>query len=198
MTVCIVPATPAEIPALAALLARAFARDPMVVWPMVTSDGLEARIRGQFELVDTMFAAQGWIHRTDDGSGVMALVPPDGHAAAREIDEAANDGMANLTPDRGERYARFWAWIEAVHPPEPHWLLDQVAVEPSAQGRGIGSSMVGHAIELAARSGLPLFLETGVARNVALYERLGFGLMHEADAPGGGPRVWFMRRDPDR
>lgn len=69
--------------------------------------------------------------RTGDGSGVMVLVPP-AAAAAREIDEAANAGMAILAPDGGERYARFWAWIEGVHPPE------------------------------------------------------------------GGPRVWFMRRDPDR
>jgi hypothetical protein len=30
---------------------------------------------------------------------------------------------------------------------------------------------------------------------VPLYERFGFHVVEEADAPEGGPRVWFMRRD---
>jgi GNAT superfamily N-acetyltransferase len=95
----------------------------------------------------------------------------------------------------GERYGRFWEWIEACFPAERHWLLDQLAVEPEAQGRGIGTAMLRFAMQRAAADGLPLFLETGLARNVTYYERFGFGVMRDADAPGGGPHVWFMRRD---
>jgi predicted N-acetyltransferase YhbS len=81
-------------------------------------------------------------------------------------------------------------------PPEPHWLLDQIAVEPAAQGRGIGGAMLRFAIKRAERHRLPLCLETAVPGNVPLYGRFGFRVMREADAPIGGPHIWFMRRDP--
>jgi GNAT superfamily N-acetyltransferase len=192
------PAKPAEIPALAAVLARAFARDPMVIWPMASDVDLDRRVRAHFTFVDGLFADQGWIHCTDDGLGVMALVPPDTDAAARAIDVAADAEMASLTPDGGERYARLWAWVEGIHPREPHWLLDQVAVDPPAQGRGLGEAMIRFAIACSEADGRPLLLETGVVGNVALYERFGFTVVHDGDVPGGGPHVWFMRRDPPR
>jgi GNAT superfamily N-acetyltransferase len=190
------PAAVSEIPALAGVLARAFVADPMVTWPMVSDDDLAARIRTMFEIVDTPFAGEGWMHAAGDGLGAMSLMPPDTGEREQEIAEAVAPALAALTPDGGVRYERFWAWISSALPPEPHWLLDQLAVEPAAQGRGIGSAMLRFAIERAERDGLPLFLETGMPANVPLYERFGFRVMRVADAPDGGPPIWFMRRDP--
>lgn len=87
MPIRIEPAVPADVPALAALLARAFRRDPMVTWPMAIDDGLEARIRRHFDVVDTPFAAEGWLFRTSDGLGAMALIPPDSCAREAELAE---------------------------------------------------------------------------------------------------------------
>jgi hypothetical protein len=39
-------------------------------------------------------------------------------------------------------------------------------------------------------------LSTGTRRNVDIYGRSGFRVVDEADAPGGGPHIWLMRRDP--
>jgi GNAT superfamily N-acetyltransferase len=189
-------AAPAEIPVLAGVLGRAFATDPMTLWPLVTADDLPARIRAVFEIVDTPFAAEGWIHVAAEGLGVMSLLPPGTDDREREIGAAIAPALAAvLTADGGARYERFWAWIDSTLPPAPHWLLDQIAVEPAAQGRGIGGMMLRHAIGCAERDGLPLLLETGVSANVSLYERFGFRLMLAADAPDGGPLIWFMRRD---
>ena len=196
MPVEIRQATAADIPPLATVLARAFGHEPMVVWPFVTGEDLEARIRAHFEQLDGLLAAEGWMHTAAAGDGVMALIPPRSEDRTRAIDEASVRGMADLTPDEGQRYERFWEWIERRHPDEPHWLLDQLAVDPPAQGRGIGRAMLEQAIERAAAAGLPLFLETGTQHNIALYRRFGFEVMLDDQAPGGGPRVWFMRRDP--
>jgi uncharacterized protein YhfF/GNAT superfamily N-acetyltransferase len=190
------PAAPAEIPVLAGVLARAFAADPMTTWPLVTDDDLPARIRSVFEIVDTAYAAEGWIHAAANELGVMSLLPPGSTRREQELAEAMAPAIAALTPDGGARYERFWAWIAEQLPAEPHWLLDQLAVEPAAQGRGIGAAMLRVAIERAERDRLPLVLETGVPANVPLYERFGFRVTHAPEAPGGGPRVWFMRRDP--
>jgi GNAT superfamily N-acetyltransferase len=197
LPVAIHPASVADVPALAGLLARAFVRDPMVVWPMVTDLDLERRIRAMFEAVDAAFAAEGWMYRTGDGLGAMTLLPPDSEARQAELEAAAAAAIDPLMPDAGERYALMWGWIAETLPAERHWLLDQLAVEPAAQGRGIGGAMLRFAIERARADRLPILLETGVPENVALYGRFGFRVALEGDAPGGGPHIWFMRRDPD-
>jgi GNAT superfamily N-acetyltransferase len=193
--VAVRPATVAAVPALAGVLARAFARDPMVVWSIGPGGDLEERVRRHFELVDERFAAAGWMYEAGDGLGAMALLPPDSGALEDAIGVVIRDEVAALSTDGGERYESMWSWIATCHPPERHWLLDQLAVEPAAQGRGIGGAMLRFAIGRAQADGLPLFLETGVAGNVPLYERFGFRVMGEGDAPGGGPHIWFMRRD---
>ncbi len=188
--------SPAEVPPLVAVLARAFAGDPMVTWPLITDDDLPARIRAMFEAVDTAFAREGWMLEAADGLGVMTLLPPG--SAAREEALAAEVApvIAALSPDGGARHDAFWAWVWSMLPDERHWLLDQLAVEPAARGRGIASALIRYAIGPAAADGLPLFLETGVKRNLGLYERHGFRVLAEGDAPDGGPHLWFLRRDP--
>ena len=188
-------AAPSEIPVLAGVLARAFALDPMVRWPMVSGDALPTRIRTMFEIVDTSLAGEGWMYTAGEGLGAMSLMPPASTRREQELADANAPALAALIPDGGERYERFWAWVSSMLPPEPHWLLDQIAVEPVAQGRGIGGAILRFAIECAARQELPLCLETGRPGNVPLYQRFGFRVMREADAPEGGPHIWFMQHD---
>jgi GNAT superfamily N-acetyltransferase len=190
------PASVRDVPALAAVLARAFARDPMVVWPIGLGNDLEARIHRHFELVNERFAAAGWMYRAGDGLGAMALLPPDSEGLEAAIGSEIRNEIAALSDDDGSRYERMWSWVSTCHPPERHWLLDQLAVDPAAQGRGIGGTMLRFAISRAEDDGLPLFLETGVAGNVSLYEQFGFRVMGEGDAPGDGPHIWFLRWDP--
>ena len=78
-------------------------------------------------------------------------------------------------------------------PEQPYWYLGLLAVEPAAQGRGVGSALVRTGLERADRDGVPTFLETGTQPNVAFYERLGFGVTDEILLPGG-PTHWGMTR----
>jgi len=64
------------------------------------------------------------------------------------------------------------------------------------QGRGVGSALIDFGLSRARAGAASVFLETGTARNVPLYERMGFRVVEDTDAPDGGPHMWFMRWDP--
>jgi len=100
--------------------------------------------------------------------------------------------------DGRRQYEAFWAWVESKLPDEPVWHLDSVGVRRELQGRGIGAALIEFGLARARADATPALLETGNPPNVAYYERFGFRTFADADAPGGGPHIWFMRRDPGR
>ena len=88
----------------------------------------------------------------------------------------------------GEQMAQF-------HPAGELWYLPMIGVDPVAQGRGLGSALLGYALAACDRDGLPAYLETSNPRNLALYERHGFRVGKVIQA-GSSPPVWAMLREP--
>jgi ribosomal protein S18 acetylase RimI-like enzyme len=138
--------------------------------------------------------ARGMVYEAGDAEGVAVWVPPGSGAELLEADVAARDRYGPLTPDGGARYEALWSWVEAHLPAEPLWYLDALAVDPPRQGAGIGGALLRVGLELGARDGTGVFLETSRERNVGYYEGFGFRVVDQGDAPGGGPHIWFMRR----
>jgi ribosomal protein S18 acetylase RimI-like enzyme len=78
------------------------------------------------------------------------------------------------------------------------YYIDNVAVDPAAQGRGLGRQLIDHAACTARRHGLAalrLYTNVAMSENLALYRRMGFVETHRA-VEQGFARV-FMRRDLD-
>ena len=83
------------------------------------------------------------------------------------------------------------AWPEA-----DGYFIDNIAVDPAEQGRGLGRELMDHAERAARRHGLTalrLYTNVAMSENLALYRRLGFVETHRAIEQGFS-RV-FMRRD---
>jgi ribosomal protein S18 acetylase RimI-like enzyme len=78
-----------------------------------------------------------------------------------------------------------------------HAYLWFLGVTPALQGMGIGSRLLRAANERLDAEGLPAYLETGTTRNVALYRRHGFEVIHEEAPAPGAPTMWHMWREPD-
>jgi GNAT superfamily N-acetyltransferase len=191
-------ATRERIPALTDVLGRTFATDPLLVWPMTPGSSHEEVCRF-FALYDGEVVDDGWLWEAGEAAGVALWVPPDGCDRSVEVDDRVmRVAMRHeLSEDEGARYEAMWDWMISEHmPEEPHWFLDHVGVEPDQQGRGIGGALVRLGLEWSRRDGVPAFLETSKPDNVPLYEHLGFRVETAADAPQGGPHVWFMRFDP--
>ena len=63
-----------------------------------------------------------------------------------------------------------------------HLLVENVAVSPGFQGRGLGRKLMAHAEQLAAAAGyreIRLYTNKLFAENVALYRRLGYRIDRE-------------------
>lgn len=83
------------------------------------------------------------------------------------------------------------AWPEA-----DAYLVDNVAIDPPAQGRGLGQKLFEHAVHEARRSGLSalrLYTNVAMTENLAMYRRIGFVETHRA-MENGLNRV-YMRWD---
>lgn len=193
----IAPAGRARMPALAAVLARAFVDDPIIRWPLPEGvEDLEDRVRSMFTWAYEDLADLGMVWETAGGAGVAVWVPPGGPEQLLPSDQAVRKRLATLTDDDGARYGVMWDWIDAQLPDEPHWFLDSIAVERTHRSQGIGSALVRWGLERVAADGVPAFLATGSERTVGYYERFGFRVVHEGEPMVGGPHVWFMRLDP--
>lgn len=84
--------------------------------------------------------------------------------------------------------------LASLHPHVPHAHLVFLGVAQAAQGRGVGSAILKRTLADVDAQGLPAYLETTTARNVALYERHGFAVTHEFDLPN--LHFWTMLRAP--
>ena len=101
-------------------------------------------------------------------------------AAGRTVVVEADDRIAG--------YMIAWPEAEA-------YFIDNVAVDPAMQGRGLGRQLMDHAAGEAKRRDLPaLHLYTNVAmtENLAMYTHLGFAETHRA-TEHGFHRVYLRR-----
>jgi GNAT superfamily N-acetyltransferase len=189
-------AEPERLDVLASTFGRAFVNEPMMLWPMGLTGDVADPLTRCFRYFLEVALGLGVVWEVADGKGAAVWVSPEQARAWEAADPWNQARIGALTDDGGRRYDDFWAWVESRTPDEPIWLLDSIAVAPASQGRGLGSALIAAGLTQAAAAGVPAFLSTGTRRNVDVYGRSGFRVADEADAPGRGPHIWFMRRDP--
>jgi GNAT superfamily N-acetyltransferase len=131
-------------------------------------------------------------HYAEGFSGVALSLPP-----GVEPEEAALKGVIQETVAE-ERKGALFAMVEqmgAFHPPQAHWYLPLIGVDPAHQGKGIGSALLRQVLSACDAQRLPAYLEATSPRNMRFYQRHGFealGCIQVGDAPPVVP----MRRNP--
>jgi ribosomal protein S18 acetylase RimI-like enzyme len=195
MTVPVTRASVDRVPDLAHLLGRAFFDDPMIRWPMMDGAGEEVVIE-YFHAFDRRIAEHGWLWEAGDGLGVAAWIPPGSNEVVMDFDRELRPLLAQATDDDGARYDTMWKWIADTLPDEPYWYLEHLAVDRTHRNAGVGSALIDHGLAFAKNDGVAAALETARPANVSYYEHRGFRTYADADVPGGGPHIWFMRSDP--
>lgn len=186
-------ATLDDLPDAAGALADAFHDDAWMRW-VVDPDDHPRRLRALYALLLGELALPfGEVWTSADGQAVAcwtdSTTAPDPDVLARVAASAAA-----LAGACAERAAHAHAAVAERHPDAAHWYLGAVGVRPGRQGEGLGTAVLEPLLGRCDREGRPAVLETSSGRSVRFYERLGFGVHAELDAPGGGPHLWLMRR----
>ena len=88
--------------------------------------------------------------------------------------------------------------VLTLYPREDHLLVENIAVHPGAQGRGLGRALMGFAEQEAARRGLTrmaLVTHEVMTENQAIYARLGYAEV-DRRAEDGYRRIYLEKTLP--
>jgi ribosomal protein S18 acetylase RimI-like enzyme len=188
-------ATADDIPAMADMLSRAFHDDPIVDWVFRDEQRRPRYTRRFFAGRARVLIDQREIYVADGTAAAAMWARPD---EWRDPPLQALKELAILAPGVGLRapqVVRGLVQVEAHHPKPPHWYLAVLGTDPSRQGEGLATRLLGTVLEECDRDEVPAYLETGTERNVAFYTRHGFKVSEELRLPKGPP-IWLMWRDP--
>ena len=193
----------AEVPAAAALLARAFWDYPETLHVLGTGSA-RTRVLPRFlasDCRDALAVGGARAARTDDGrlAGIALWLPPGGYPVpagrqARQLLELVP--TLPWTATRLPELLRSQKALRPAHPREPHWYLRVLGVDPDAQRTGVGTALLRPALDEADATGVGAYLTTAVEANVAWYGRFGFEVLERLRPTATWPDVWRLWRPP--
>jgi GNAT superfamily N-acetyltransferase len=188
-----------EVPAIAALLARAFDADPVMTYIFPEPAARATRLPRLFDaMIRHSYIRHGTIDVAAAGSalhGVAIWTPPGDWLPPKLRQLAALPAFAYAFGSRFGAGQRAMAAATAVHPSEPHWYLAVLGTEPRNQGTGIGGALLREGLTRCDEAELPVYLDTGKPDNLAYYAKFGFTISAEIPLPNG-PTAWLLRREP--
>ncbi len=190
---------PQQVEEAAEVLADAFDGYPWTAWT-VAADRHRERLAGLFGLT---IAAVGlpygdvWaaVERAGRVAGVAVWLRPD-RPVPEQVWTDLSERDAQLAGDRYGAMVAAEAACAPLRTTEAACLLATVGVRRDRWGQGLGGRVLEPGLAAAAHAGLPAVLETSSTDNLRFYRRLGFEMTGQVEVPGGGPRVWGMRRPP--
>ena len=78
----------------------------------------------------------------------------------------------------------------------PHYYVRAIGVDPSHQGKGLGTALMTPMLERADNEHVGCFLFTATEANAAWYQSLGFDIADRYNPTPTWPDVWAMWREP--
>lgn len=188
------PLGSADADRAAALIARAFAwHEPWGAWTVPDERVREERLRERFVAdIRARFLPHGEC-RTIGLETVTLWIPPRDRPGAECFDARRSEDDYDSYGDRAPAIRAVDELIRSLRPSEPHWFLDTIATEPELFGRGLAGRLLADDLERRDSVGDLCALDTHTPRQVAFYERHGFGVVGSGEPAPGLPIVVMVR-----
>jgi len=186
---------PDEHAAATAVIASAFAQDPVFVWMFDDDPTRPALVKYFMSLAVKSSADSGHCYVTPE-LGAAALWAAPGRDF---LDGASGQQIAALIfgaqPVRAAEIGEFFGEVHNCRPAEPHWYLSIIgAAQP---GSGAGAKVIEPVLRTCDSTGELAYLESSNPRNIGFYERLGFEPTAELRPDGNGLLLTIMVRQPN-
>jgi len=183
----------------AAVLARGFQNDPMLVHVVPDADDRLHQLPRFLGAVQRYCLRYGEVVTTSDLGGVACWLKPGATTLTypQMLRTRLLPAVLMLGPAAVGRLSRLMGAMEALHHqvvPSDHWYLWLLATEPARVRQGIGGALMRPVLARADAAGHPVYLETHREANVRFYSRHGFEMV--GDDVVDGLRVWGLRRLP--
>ena len=193
MTIQIVrTAAASDEAAVIAVVVLAFSADPAARWTWPDPQQYLTHFPAFVRALGGSAFAHGGAHCLDGNAGAALWLPPgvqpDEDAV---IDVLQRTGSASVQQD----LVGVFEQMGRYHPPDPHWYLPFIGIDPARQGRGHGGALMEHALAAIDRDRAPAYLESSNPKNIPLYERHGFELLGTIQV-GMSPPIFPMLRKP--
>ena len=188
----ITSATGADQQRAVSTIVMGFSSDPITRWFMPEPHQYLTYFAELVPLMAGGAFEHGSAYCTDDFMAASLWLPPGVHSDMEAMGELAVKAIAQRDQ---EKIFGFLGQMGEYHPTEPHWYLPLIAVDPAQQGKGYGSALLGHALQISDRDKLPAYLEATSPHNRRLYERHGFEAIGEIQS-ADSPPMWPMLRKP--
>ena len=180
------------------LLARAYARDPLLVWVFPDEDTRRDSTAAWLGVTVERYLEVGEVEEVRE-DGVLEAValwrrppttltgPPD------QLPTAFGLLRALVGAGRAAEVAAGFAAAPQPSADVPAAYLHFLAVAPGAQGRGLGTQLLDRVLARSRADGVPLRLDTTNPANLPFYEAHGLRVTTEARLGPTGPRIWRLR-----
>jgi GNAT superfamily N-acetyltransferase len=187
-----------DVDAIADVLVRAFADDPLMMYLFRTDEGRRKKSRVFFvsDAKRAIAKAKGRVDTNDEGEakgGAIWFAPGQWRTGGLEL--LGQIPMLIHMGWESPRALGVLSRVEKLHPTQPHWYLGVLGTDPEHQGKGVGSALLAPVLTQCDEEGTPAYLESSKERNVLFYERHGFKVTSELRLKDG-PTLWPMWRDP--
>ncbi|GAA3624966.1 GNAT family N-acetyltransferase [Kineosporia mesophila] len=192
MRVDVRPATPDDLPALAATLADAFADDPLWTW-MIPERHRHARLTRVFGALLAHTLPRGHVRTTVDRRAVAMWTAPGEWKLPLPTVIRAAPPMVRGAGRRLPRLLQRMGDIERAHELQPphHWYLEFIGTTAGGRGQGHGAALMADA--LGRFGDTPIYLESSNVRNLPFYERHGFRVTGDLVVRSGPPQRTLWR-----
>jgi ribosomal protein S18 acetylase RimI-like enzyme len=193
----------ADVARVAALLARAFAEDPLMRYAIPDASERHRLLPWLVGLNVRDGCRYGAVYVTAGFTGAAVWFPPG--RTRRTPWRMVRSGMV-AAPLRVHwsilrRLAIVEAHTQALHEryapaSEPHWYLAQLGVEPARQRQGSASRLLRPVLAHLDAQVLPLpcYLETEREANIAFYEHFGFRVVADDVNLPADLHIWALLR----
>lgn len=190
------PAIAEDLPQVGTSLAAAFDGDPVWGWLASPRANWSRRAATWFATEARLqLEGHGEVFVDDQVRGAAIWATPDHWKSKPRESVALVLPSIQLFRGNSVRSMRTIGLMEKLHPTSPHWYLAILGTDPTHQGNGIGSALIGAVTDRCDTEGLPAYLESSKEQNLAFYSRHGFEVTAKPTLPGGPP-IWLMWREP--